>query len=49
MEKYQVWAKFNGKWKLIETFDNSRLAKRKMRELVYLYYAEAATIEVIQE
>ena len=43
--KYEVWAKINKKWVLIETFTNLQKANHKMREMVYLYGAEAASVE----
>lgn len=45
MTKYTVYAKFNGKWKKIKTFDDCKAAKIEMRKQVYLWFAEAATVE----
>lgn len=45
MTKYTVYAKFNGKWKKIKTFDDCKTAKIEMRKQVYLWFAEAATVE----
>lgn len=45
MIKYTVYAKFNGKWKKIKTFDDRKAAKIEMRKQVYLWFAEAATVE----
>lgn len=45
MIKYTVYAKFNGQWKKIKTFDNRKAAKIEMRKQVYLWFAEAATVE----
>lgn len=45
MTKYTVYAKFNGKWKKIKTFDDCKTAKIEMRKQVYLCFAEAAAVE----
>lgn len=45
MVTYTVYAKFNGQWKKIKTFDDYKSAKIEMKKQVYLWSAEAATVE----
>lgn len=43
--KYVVYAKFNCKWVKVKEFTDLRSANRAMREQVYLFGAEAASVE----
>ena len=46
MKLYVVYAKFNGKWFRKKAFETEREARIEMQKQVYLWYAEAATVEV---
>ena len=43
--KYVVYAKFNKKWVKIREFVNLKDANHEMRKQVYLFNAEAASVE----